>query len=577
MTQTPPNAKKSRRQKSPQDVQADAFLKTTLAPHKRTLMLAWGIDVVSVLCLVGLAWALARLFGGLQAFVASGGQGDIVLLTDWLITESVAIVGSFLIIRLILASIREHLLSKIGSQMAISVRQKALMAVGKLGLARRVFGADGALASHIIKEPDELQGYARFSVQNMTAVSTPVILGLVIASKSIHSALVLFLTAPFLVVLMAVIGIKTAKKSRQQLDALAQMGGRFLDWLRGISTLQRLGAVSVASTDVHKSAGEYKTRTMSVLKIAFLNSTALEFFSAVAIALVAIYLGLGLFGRLSWTSGAFIGFESALFILLLVPEFYLPLKKLGAEYHAKSSAIACAKVLAPLCEIKMSEKSPVQLENFNIHLENLSVTTNGRTRLAQATLSVPQGQKWAIMGASGSGKSTLFEVLLGVTNFDGVATIGGQDLKTCDISTSCKIGYLAQTPALLPMTIADNLRLAKSDASDDELIELLGKVGLSEVLALPDGIYTVLSERGGGLSGGQGQRLAIAQLLLQNADIWLLDEPTEHLDKDTKAQIHALLYQFSQDKTVLWTTHDTPVSWLDGVYVIDNKQKTGGA
>lgn len=580
MTTTPPTSttptKKSRRQKSPQDVQADTFLKATLAPHRRAVLLAWAIDVLSVLVLVGLIFVLAGLFGELLALhqAQSIKGGNVILGAKPLVVGALPIIGGCLVARLILTSVRESILASVGVKMAISVRKQALQAVGKLGLARRAFGADGALASHIIKEPDELFGFARFNVQKMTAVSTPMILGLVIAYVNVRSALILLATAPFVVLAMAVIGIKTAKNSREQLDALAQMSGRFLDWLRGVNTLTRLQAINTASDDVARSAGEYKHRTMQVLKVAFLNSTALEFFSALAIALVAVYLGFGLLGKLSWSQGvAIIDYRSALFILLLVPEFYLPLKRLGAEYHAKSSAVACAKVLAPLCATSPPTKPPLHLNDYGVVLDNVSVTTGGRTRLTSLSLTVAQGQKWAIMGASGSGKSTLFEVLLGVADYDGSAKMGGQELKAVDVTTAYSdIGYLAQTPALLPISIAENLRLAKSDVSDDELMELLKKVGLSEILALPNSIHTVLSERGGGLSGGQAQRLAIAQLLLQNAKLWLLDEPTEHLDKDTKADIHALLYQLSQNKTVLWATHDTPVSWLDGVYVIDNHQ-----
>lgn len=163
------------------------------------------------------------------------------------------------------------------------------------------------------------------------------------------------------------------------------------------------------------------------------------------------------------------------------------------------------------------------------------------------------------MGRSGSGKSTIFQVLLGVCEFDGVAKIGAD-----------KVGYLPQTPSLLPISIGDNLRLAKPNASEDELYQVLAKVGLGELIAaLPMGLNTLLSERGGGLSGGQAQRLAMAQLVLQDAKVWLLDEPTEHLDSEIKAQIHELLQSLSQDKTVLWATHDTPVAWVDKVISLD--------
>lgn len=567
--------KNAHRKKSLLDRQAELFLKDVLAMHKKKLMIAWGLDTLSVLVLIGFAWVLSGAFDVLLNLQVAG---DLTQAKP-VIENVLPILFGCLMVRLALTSVRESILSGIGNQIAMGVRALALKAVGALGLARRQFGADGALASHLVREPDELLGYARFSVQKMTAVSTPMIIGLVVASVSLYSACILAITVPLVIFFMIMIGIKTAQKSRTQLDVLAQMSGRFLDWLRGVNTLTRLSAMTVASDDIERASKSYKTATMSVLKIAFLNSTVLEFFSAISIALVAVYLGFGLMGLLPWSKGvAVVDYHTALFVLLLVPEFYLPLRRLGAEYHAKSAAVACAKVLAPIIASSPAPKNSSQpIENCDISLENLSVTTNGRTRLDRTTLTITAGQKWAIMGESGVGKSTLFEVLLGVVDYDGSAKIGAIEIKTCDMHVNhSKIGYLPQTPALLPISIADNLRLAKSCADDDEIVQILHKVGLAEILQLPNGINTILSERGGGLSGGQAQRLAIAQLLLQNADIWLLDEPTEHLDSDTKADIHALLHQFSQTKTVLWITHDAPVSWLDGVYVIEKKQHHGG-
>ena len=297
----------------------------------------------------------------------------------------------------------------------------------------------------------------------------------------------------------------------------------------------------------------------------------LEFLSALSIALVAVYLGFGLLGELPFSKGTMlISYEAALFILLLVPEFYAPLRRLGADYHIKGAAEGAAKALAPLMAVVASEQMPARLTSTDIVLREAQVVADGRVRLAPTSLRIAKGERWAIMGASGSGKSTLFALLLGFVPYTGQASIGGNELLTTDmVSLRRHIGYLPQTPALLPLSIADNLRLANPDATDAQLQAVLEQVGLWTLIeALPKQLATPLNERGGGLSGGQAQRLAIAQLLLQEASIWLLDEPSEHLDEASKAQISALLARLSVGKTLLWATHDTPAPWLDGVHYL---------
>ncbi len=494
-----------------------------------------------------------------------------------IITKILPWLAVCLFIRPVIGFVKDKWLADMGDTLANNVRKQALDAIATLGLARNAFGSDGKLATHITREPDELMGYIRFNVQKYTAVCTPVIIAIAIATKSVMACLVLLLTAPLVPVFMALIGIKTAQKSREQMDALAQLGGRFLDWLRGMNTLVRLGAVDTAKDDIKHASTAYKDSTMSVLKVAFLNSAVLEFLSALSIALVAVYLGFGLMGLLPWQAGeAVIDYQSALFILLLVPEFYAPLRRLGTEYHAQSSAIACAKVLAPLITQGQKTNTPPKIlhnthtttfDNPAIVLDKLSVISDGRVRLSDISLSILNTQKIAIIGASGSGKTTIFQVLLGFSEYQGSAKIAHQEIKDSDMATlRQRMGYLPQTPSLLPISIGENLRLAKDDASDDELWQALKDVGLFELVhALPNKLDTKLSERGGGLSGGQAGRLAIAQLVLQNADIWLLDEPTEHLDTDSKQLIHKLLHKLSTNKTVIWATHDTPVDWIDTV------------
>lgn len=578
----PPQKTRRKSRRSQDEIMAAAFLKATFSPVKKIIMVTWLLDMLSVMVLVGQVCVLVWIFNGwLMQFL---GQPAGELTNFW---QNLTLLAICMLIRIVLGYVRDYLLSNIGLKIASQTRLKLLNKLTTLGLARRYFGSDGVLASKIIDEPDHLLGYARFEVQKMTSVSTPLLLAGCIAFYSKTAALILLATAPFIPILMAIIGIATARKSREQMDALAQLGGRFLDWIRGANTLTRLGATDIASADIAKSSENYRYRTMQVLKIAFLNSTALEMISAVSIALVAVYLGFGLLGKLPWSEGVILtNYQTALFILLLVPEFYAPLRRLGAEYHVKGQAVSCAKAIAPILNFKQKKQGTkiLTLKNpVGFELKNLTVFgDDGRLRLSPANAVFQSGKRTAIIGKSGLGKSTILQVLLGFGDYEGDViltdekqSINYQELDLIHLRQN--FGYLSQSAYLLPLTIAENLKLAKSDASDDEMITALKNVQLWQIIEkLPDGIHTKLTERGGGLSGGQGQRLAIAQLLLQDANIWFLDEPTEHLDTKTAKNIKNLLLELSQNKTVIWVTHDTDFTGFDAIYDLEKNSKDKG-
>ncbi len=578
----PPQKTRRKSRRSQDEIMAAAFLKATFSPVKKIIMVTWLLDMLSVMVLVGQVCVLVWIFNGwLMQFL---GQPAGELTNFW---QNLMLLAICMLIRIVLGYVRDYLLSNIGLKIASQTRLKLLNKLTTLGLARRYFGSDGVLASKIIDEPDHLLGYARFEVQKMTSVSTPLLLAGCIAFYSKTAALILLATAPFIPILMAIIGIATARKSREQMDALAQLGGRFLDWIRGANTLTRLGATDIASADIAKSSENYRYRTMQVLKIAFLNSTALEMISAVSIALVAVYLGFGLLGKLPWSEGVILtNYQTALFILLLVPEFYAPLRRLGAEYHVKGQAVSCAKAIAPILNFKQKKQGTkiLTLKNpVGFELKNLTVFgDDGRLRLSPTNAVFQMGKRTAIIGKSGLGKSTILQVLLGFGDYEGDViltdekqSINYQELDLIHLRQN--FGYLSQSAYLLPLTIAENLKLAKSDASDDEMIAALKNVQLWQIIEkLPDGIHTKLTERGGGLSGGQGQRLAIAQLLLQDANIWFLDEPTEHLDTKTAKNIKNLLLELSQNKTVIWVTHDTDFTGFDAIYDLENNSKDKG-
>ena len=581
-----------------------SFLKQLVNTVRRSLNLAWLLTILSTLLFVAQAWLLANIFS-----LWLTNYFDKVPLSTGVNLMWFGALAACFILRPLLNMGRELLSARASLQVRTALRQSLLTTMAHLGPNLRHFGSDGSISSQIIDQTDALDGFiSRFSVQKNVTVTTPLILLIAVAWQSKFAAALLLMTAPLVPIFMILIGHLTAKKSAAQFGALSQLSGRFLDWIRGMPTLKRLQATSIAEQDLAISSEDYRRRTMDVLKIAFLNGAVLELLAALSIALVAVYLGFGLMGILPWDKGHVpVGYFGALFILLLAPEFYVPLRQLGADYHAKAEAEGAVQSLLPIISAAQSSidsvldtaptttnsSSPVDLSQaFGLILNELSIRTaitdpdsdnepessdseaqTYRTRLAPISFTLQPAQRVALVGDSGSGKSSLLQAIMGFVDYQGQIEISPANGQNIDIKQvpapqlRQHIGYLAQQVALMPLTIAQNLRLANPEASDQQLIEVLEEVELwSLIKRLPQGLHTQLGDRGQGLSGGQQQRLGIAQLLLRQDSLWLLDEPTEHLDPDTADRIHQLLQRVSKGKTVIWITHaHQQLSWLDNV------------
>ena len=621
-----------------------SFLKQLVNTVRRPLSLAWLLTVISTLIFVWQAWLLASLF----SLWLTNYFNKIPLSTG---IDSAWFIGLALcfVLRPLLNMGRELLSSRASLKVRSELRQSLLSTMATLGPNLRHFGSDGSISSQIIDQTDALDGFiSRFSVQKNVTVTTPLILLIAVAWQSKFAAALLLMTAPLVPIFMILIGHLTARKSAAQFSALSQLSGRFLDWIRGMPTLKRLQATSIAEQDLAISSEEYRRRTMDVLKIAFLNGAVLELLAALSIALVAVYLGFGLMGILPWDKGHVpVAYFGALFILLLAPEFYVPLRQLGADYHAKAEAEGAVQSLLPIIKAAQlskgdsvdtfkfdSEKdtspedlsqAPVDLSKpFGLTITNVSIQTpiisednilsgdsiisdniseqylspaadgskvdgsnikgsdahatdslvkamTYRTRLAPVSFELQPTERIALTGDSGSGKSSLLQAIMGFVDYQGTIQITLANSERIDIKQLPQqqlrqhMGYLAQQVALMPLTIAENLRLANPNATDQQLIDALKEVELWQLIErLPQGINTQLGDRGQGLSGGQQQRLGIAQLLLRNDSLWLLDEPTEHLDPDTAQRIHQLLQRVSIGKTVIWITHAyETLNWLD--------------
>lgn len=558
-----------------------------MRPYRRRLYLPLLLALAAVVLLVLQNALLADLFAGWLNAAAAGRA----LSSDGLYRLLPWIVGC-LLLRPLLALAKERLLQNLSLDIRHQLRRRLLASLAVLGPGRSHFGSDGALSTRLLEQVDALDGYvSRFYVQRTVAVFTPLLIAAAVFAHSKLAAALLLLTAPLVPLFMVLVGTAAADKSRRQLDTLAQLGGRFLDLVRGMATLQRLNATAQAEAQVSAAALAYQKRTMGVLRLAFLSGAVLELFASLAIALVAVYLGLGLLGVLPWAQGEIpVPYRSALFILLLAPEFYAPLRQLGNDYHAKAQAAAAAEALQPLLDVERPSPSTTYGDDVSesglrrwgltaapsLNIENLSIAGEaGRQRLAAVSFQTASGGRIGIGGESGSGKSSLLQALLGFSAYQGRITVNGEDYAALDKTyLQTQIGYLAQTATLLPGSIADNLRLAKADADEAQMQAVLAQVGLWDLVCrLPQGLATALGERGQGLSGGQQQRLSLAQLLLRDTPLWLLDEPAAHLDEETAAELYQVLGDISRGKTVWLVSHDlAAVDWLDKTVWLEGAQ-----
>uniref|UniRef100_UPI0031E355F2 thiol reductant ABC exporter subunit CydD n=1 Tax=Inquilinus sp. TaxID=1932117 RepID=UPI0031E355F2 len=363
--------------------------------------------------------------------------------------------------------------------------------------------------------------------------------------------------------MMALIGMKAADESRKQFRVLARMSAYFLDRLQGLSTLRLFGRAEAEVEGIALAADAFRDRTMRVLRIAFLSSASLEFFASVAVAVVATYVGLGLLGHIGWGTAPGLTLFSGLFVLLMAPDFFLPLRMLAAYYHDRVAAIGAAEGLAEVLDGPAEAQNsgrPMPQGDLDIVFDNVSVAFDGGARSAVrgVSLRIAPGDHIALVGMSGAGKSTLLSLLLGFRRPDaGRVLVNGVDLAEIDPEAlRRRIAWIGQAPVLFHGTLRDNIRLGRPEADDAAVERAAAEARVSEfAAALPQGLDTPVGERGIGLSGGQAQRVALARAFLKDAPLVLLDEPTASLDRDTEAEILESIRRLARGRTVVVATH----------------------
>ena len=457
------------------------------------------------------------------------------------------------------------------SASALAVRVKTSM---REMLAQRLFRAgpaalraeqSGELAATAMQGVEALDAYfSQYLPQIVLSAAVPVLILATIFPLDLLSAVVMLLTAPLIPVFMVLIGQAAEALTRRQFTALSRMSAFFLDTMQGLTTLKTLGQSAKQAGRIASVSERYRAATMSVLRVTFLSALVLELVSTLSTAVIAVQIGLRLlYGR--------VGFEEAFFILIIAPEFYLPLRQLGQRFHAGMAGVAAARRIFEILDAPLETppaaggertRLPADSPPMAVAFDDVHYRYPGRETgaLQGVSFEIQPGEHVALVGATGAGKSTLVNLLLRFLVLQqgnirlGEWTAGSVDPE----SWRALLAWVPQQPYLFHDTIAANLRLADPAAGDAALRDALRLAGLAETVdSLPRGLDTVIGEGGARLSGGQAQRLALARAYLKHAPLLVLDEPTAHLDPGNIAAFQAAAdaLRRSRGMTVLTVAH----------------------
>lgn len=412
----------------------------------------------------------------------------------------------------------------------------------------------GSLVALATRGVDALDDYfSRYLPQLGLAVVVPVAVLARIVTEDWVSAAIIAGTLPLIPVFMVLIGWATRSQMDRQWRLLSRLSGHFLDVVAGLPTLKVFGRAKAQAESIRKITGEYRQATMRTLRIAFLSSFALELLATISVALVAVTIGMRLVhGEMDLYVG--------LVILVLAPEAYLPLRQVGAQYHAAAEGLSAAEEIFAVLETPVPASGSLPVPEGEIAFEGVTVRYPGRSgdAVSDVSFTVGSGETVALVGPSGVGKSTLLNVLLGfVEPEEGRVRIGGVDLSEVDLADwRSRVAWVPQRPHLYAQSIAENVRLARPDADDAAVRRALADAGAAGFVdALPDGADTVLGEDGAGLSAGQRQRLALARAFLADRPVLLLDEPTAALDGATETEVVEAVRRLGVGRTVLLVVH----------------------
>ncbi|EOI3444958.1 cysteine/glutathione ABC transporter permease/ATP-binding protein CydD [Cronobacter turicensis] len=545
------------------------WLKQQSVISRRWLNLSRLLGVVSGLLIVAQAWLLANLLNDLiiKAIPREAQLLPFVLLI------------LVFVLRAWVVWLREKVGFHAGQHIRARIRQQVMNRLQEAGPAWIQGKPAGSWATLILEQIDDMHDfYARYLPQMALAASVPLLIVLAIFPYNWAAALILLCTAPLIPLFMAMVGMGAADANRRNFQALARLSGNFLDRLRGMETLRLFNRGAAETHNIQAASQDFRQRTMEVLRLAFLSSGVLEFFTSLSIALVAVYFGFSYLGELNFGHyGTGVTLFAGFLALILAPEFFQPLRDLGTFYHAKAQAIGAADSLKTFLEtpIQHAEKGALELpgcEPISLEAQRLTILSPQGKRLAgPLNFTLPAGKRVALVGQSGAGKSSLLNLLAGFLPYEGSLRVNGVELRELEPdSWRRQLSWVGQNPQLPAGTLKENVLLADPEASDAQLQAALDKAWVSEFLPLlAQGVDTPVGDQSSGLSVGQAQRVAVARALLTPCRLLLLDEPSASLDAGSERRVMQALETASLAQTTLMVTHqiDDIAAW-DEVWVM---------
>ncbi|WP_205687908.1 thiol reductant ABC exporter subunit CydD [Ciceribacter ferrooxidans] len=531
-----------------------------MAHRDRSAMaIASGLSVLSALLWLPQAWLVSRL---LAALVEGRAPVPGVLVTA----------GAFITL-----GVLRHLLDVLAGWQAFGIGQRLIEReridlVERESLASPLAGSSqtsAALATLLAGKLDALLPWAsRYRLAAVRVAIIPAVILVVVASMSWLVGMVLFVAGPLIPVFMALIGLAARQASEKQMAATGTLNSALLEWLNAASDIRLLNAEALTVDRFRQSAEALRAKTMEVLRIAFLSSTVLELFSAIGIALVAVYVGFALLGTFSF--GAYetpLTVAEGIFILLLAPDFFQPLRDLAAAWHDKAAALAVAGELA-----ERDRESAPRILGRGARADSrpagaLTIATRGLRyeagggEIAFPDIEIMPGERIAICGPSGAGKTTFIGLLCGLARpSSGRVEIGGEPLDD-DLADVWRgtIGFVGQHPHMLNASLRANIALSGERIDEARLDAALAAAAADGVVAaLPRGVDTRLGENGSGVSGGEARRLTIARAIYADAKVVFADEPTADLDAATAERVVEALEAIGrQGATLVVATHDS--------------------
>ncbi|MDR3563212.1 MAG: thiol reductant ABC exporter subunit CydD [Negativicutes bacterium] len=524
--------------------------------------------------------AAAGLAGGLAAIVQAKFLADIVdgvflgglglgAISPWLYGMLAAIMA-----RAFFIWAGDLLGFRLAAHIKNELRRRLLAQLFALGPVETGRESSGELINTLGEGIESFDAYfAKYLPQLAATILLPPVILAVVFSLDLAAAAIMLVTAPLIPLFMILIGRWAGFVQQRHWLVLSRLSGHFFDVLQGLATLKIFNRSEEQAAVIQRLSEEFRDTTLNVLKVAFLSAFALELLSTLSTALVAVVIGLKLlYGQLE--------FHQAFFILLLAPEYYLPLRLLGSHFHAGLAANTAAErvfaILARALPAADSGRQSLPLQSaIGLHFEQVAFSYSDRPVLDSLTFSVRPGERLALVGPSGAGKSTILDLLLGfIQPAGGSITVNGQDLQSLTLSEwRSQVAYVPQFPHLFFGTVADNISFGLADGQE-RVEEAARSAGAHEFICrLPSGYQTVIGEGGRALSGGESQRIAIARAFFKNAPLLLLDEATTGLDPGNEALIGDALTRLMTGKTVIVVAHRLSTACqADRILVLDAGQ-----